>query len=396
MMGASTGPDLTRRDEVYDALQSLSNPDWRKRQQAAQALARIAEGKDYVAVPPLLGSLRDADNGVRAASIRALGRIGTRLDDSDEAQSLRKRIVQGLIRRLSDQYVFARQAAAEVLGQLADPRAVRPLNTTLHDKDARVAYAAADSLGLIGDQRAMHLLIKGIYSQEPHIQRAATRVLGQVGDVTVVLSLTRCLKTRQVNIRLAAIEALESICVRSSDTARWIVPALLDTVNEDISLSVQIDATRALGRIGQQLEMGSLLVKVLDNLLEMLAVRADITMRAEAAHALGQIGRQHRRAAEQARVDLIDALRSPESSVRAAAVYALGQFNDPTLVSLLVARLNDEDVIPSTEFTESRLNRRVCDAAAEALEQIGTPEALEAVRVWREKDGGDSTAQEST
>jgi HEAT repeat protein len=193
-----------------------------------------------------------------------------------------------------------------------------------------------------------------------------------------------------MSTRLAAVEVLESICIRSPDTARWIAPALLDAINEDISLSVQIDATRALGRIGQQMEMGPLLVKVLDNLLEMLAIRSDITMRAEAAHALGQIGRQHRRAAEQARVDLIDAMRSPESSVRAAAVYALGQFNDPTLVSLLVTRLDDEDVIPSAEFAELLPDRRVCDVAAEALEQIGSPEALEAVKVWREN------SQEST
>ncbi len=146
--------DPAHQDEIYRALQALSNSDWRRRQQAAQTLARIAEGVDHMAVLPLLDALRDADNGVRAASIRALGRIGTQLDDSDEAQSLYKRIVQGLIRCLSDQYVFARQAAAEVLGQLGDSRAVRPLNKTLHDKDARVVNAAADSLGLLGDQRA--------------------------------------------------------------------------------------------------------------------------------------------------------------------------------------------------------------------------------------------------
>ncbi len=375
--------DPAHQDEVYRALQALSNSDWRRRQQAAQALARIAEGVDHMAVLPLLDALRDADNGVRAASIRALGRIGTQLDDSDEAQSLYKRIVQGLIRCLSDQYVFARQAAAEVLGQLGDSRAVRPLNKTLHDKDARVVNAAADSLGLLGDQRAMRQLIKALSSQEPHIQRAAARVLGRVGDVTLVLSLTRSLKAREVNTRLAAVEVLESICIRIPDTVRWIAPALLDAINEDISQQVQIDATRALGRIGQNMEMGPLLVKVLDNLLEMLAIRSDITMRAEAARALGQIGRQHRRAAEQARVDLIDAMRSPESSVRAAAIYALGQFNDPTLVSLLVDRLTDEDVIPPVELIELLPDRRVCDVAAEALEQIGSPEAIEALRVWQ-------------
>ncbi len=208
-------------------------------------------------------------------------------------------------------------------------------------------------------------------------------MLGRVGDVTLVLSLTRSLKAREVNTRLAAVEVLESICIRIPDTVRWIAPALLDAINEDISQQVQIDATRALGRIGQNMEMGPLLVKVLDNLLEMLAIRSDITMRAEAARALGQIGRQHRRAAEQARVDLIDAMRSPESSVRAAAIYALGQFNDPTLVSLLVDRLIDEDVIPPVEFTELLPDRRVCDVAAEALEQIGSPEAIEALRVWQ-------------
>lgn len=375
--------DPAHQDEVYRALQALSNSDWRRRQQAAQALARIAEGVDHMAVLPLLDALRDADNGVRAASIRALGRIGTQLDDSDEAQSLYKRIVQGLIRCLSDQYVFARQAAAEVLGQLGDSRAVRPLNKTLHDKDARVVNAAADSLGLLGDQRAMRQLIKALSSQEPHIQRAAARVLGRVGDVTLVLSLTRSLKAREVNTRLATVEVLESICIRIPDTVRWIAPVLLDAINEDISQQVQIDATHALGRIGQNMEMGPLLVKVLDNLLEMLAIRSDITMRAEAARALGQIGQQHRRAAEQARVDLIDAMRSPESSVRAAAIYALGQFNDPTLVSLLVDRLTDEDVIPPVEFTELLPDRRVCDVAAEALEQIGSPEAIEALRTWQ-------------
>lgn len=102
----------------------------------------------------------------------------------------------------------------------------------------------------------------------------------------------------------------------------------------------------------------------------------------------------------------VSALKDKDSLIRAEAAYGLGQMNDYTIVPLLIETLKDSEGVARiggimglealadtisvkplidllSDFTKTDDFGRVCDAAAEALENIGTPEALKAVTAWR-------------
>lgn len=74
---------------------------------------------------------------------------------------------------------------------------------------------------------------------------------------------------------------------------------------------------------------------------------------------------------------LVSALSDPDGNVRRGSAWALGQIGDARAVPYLIERLDD---MAGDMFG---IGERVCDTAAEALERIGTPEALEAVEAWR-------------
>ena len=73
---------------------------------------------------------------------------------------------------------------------------------------------------------------------------------------------------------------------------------------------------------------------------------------------------------------LLEALHDPVGYVRRAAAEALGTIGDDAAVPGLVARLEDT----GQQWWEEE---RVCDIAAEALERIGSGQALAAVEDWR-------------
>jgi HEAT repeat protein len=110
---------------------------------------------------------------------------------------------------------------------------------------------------------------------------------------------------------------------------------------------------------------------------------------------------------------LIEALQQPGENTRMAAGLALRQLHEIALPALIPV-LHHSD--PQVHFHAARLiehmgttnankiivtwwmdkladqgpyikqtNKRVCDAAAEALERIGTPEALAALERWKEE-----------
>jgi hypothetical protein len=95
------------------------------------------------------------------------------------------------------------------------------------------------------------------------------------------------------------------------------------------------------------------------------ALKSDnLYMRFSAAEALGVLG-------DIAAVEpLIMALKDPDAYVRISAAEALGKIGDTRAVEPLASRLAD--------WGEGYF-RLVCNAAADALKQIGTPEALAAV-----------------
>ncbi len=79
---------------------------------------------------------------------------------------------------------------------------------------------------------------------------------------------------------------------------------------------------------------------------------------------------------------LVSALGDPDGNVRRGVVWTLGQIGDPRAVPYLIEMLAD------TAGDMFGIGERVCDTAAEALERIGTPEALDVAAAWRATQTG--------
>ena len=93
-----------------------------------------------------------------------------------------KRDVKGLIKALGYQKDgHVRNAAAGVLGQIGDTRAVEPLIAALKDESWGVRHYAAEALGQIGDTRAVELLIAALKDRDSNVREAAAGALEALG-----------------------------------------------------------------------------------------------------------------------------------------------------------------------------------------------------------------------
>ncbi len=155
-----------------------------------------------------------------------------------------------------------------------------------------------------------------------------------------------------VEFRLHAIWALE--WTHDSRCVEALINALADT-----DFSIRKNAARKLGAIRDK--------RAVKPLIDTLGV-ADLAVRSEVAYALGELG--DKRAVE----PLIDALDETDVAVRCGAAHALGELRDERATTSLIFLLSDN----RWDF-----DVRVCDVAVYALENIGTPEALDAVAQWR-------------
>ncbi len=83
-----------------------------------------------------------------------------------------------LLSRPSDAQIFA----ANVLGQIGDPRAVPSLLGLLDDENANVRFASANALGQIGDTRAVAPLLHMLRTDEWGRFAAVEALHGLIGD----------------------------------------------------------------------------------------------------------------------------------------------------------------------------------------------------------------------
>ena len=90
------------------------------------------------------------DSGIRADAARALGELRNRL------------AVPPLVGALRDENRLVRKNAVEALGKIGDNAALGPLIEALNDEDCFVQAKAAAALGKIGDKRAVDPLLRFI------------------------------------------------------------------------------------------------------------------------------------------------------------------------------------------------------------------------------------------
>lgn len=245
------------------------------------------------------------DAKVREAAAEALEKIGD------------PRAVEPLIAALRDN-VWVRRAAAEALVKIGAP-AVEPLIAALGDKDSDIREAAAEVLGAIGDTRAVEPLIAALRDWDKDVREAAAVALGKIGDPRAVEPLIAALRDEQLgNVRRAAVEAL--------------------------------------GRIGDPCAVEPLITAIRDE---------NSIVREAAAEALVKIGAP-------AVEPLIAALRGEDPLVRLVAFEALGKMKDPRAAEALAVisseKTADEWCAEGNDLAGRGLYREALACLTKALE----------------------------
>ena len=90
------------------------------------------------------------------------------------------------VRTWEDWAWVVRKAAAQVLGEIGDVRAVEPLIVALKNKHEDLRKTAAEALGKIGDARAVEPLRVALKDEDRDVRKAAAKALGKIGDARAV------------------------------------------------------------------------------------------------------------------------------------------------------------------------------------------------------------------
>jgi len=160
----------------------LKHPDPDRQVAAATMLDRLLDPRSIDAFIDAMG--RPAVRNIAVETLKKLGAIRERIDhtfnalreiegasEREEARmatvidllGIGRPSVEILIEYLEDDDWLIREAAADLLGKIADVRAVEPLMKRLaDDKDTGVKELAIKALGLIGDARPTQLYLEAI------------------------------------------------------------------------------------------------------------------------------------------------------------------------------------------------------------------------------------------
>lgn len=137
--------------------------------------------KKLGAIRERIDEMFNALRNVEGASEREEARMSTVID----LLGIGRPSVEILIEYLEDDDWLVREAAADLLGKIADVRAVEPLMKRLeHDKDTGVKELAIKALGLIGDARPTRLYLDAIPIRPLRVY--AMEALAKIKDVEVL------------------------------------------------------------------------------------------------------------------------------------------------------------------------------------------------------------------
>ena len=427
VMSEAAGTALRQIGEpaVSGLLHALNDEDWRVRRGAAWALGEIA---DAAAVPALVTALSDQDSLVQRAAAVALGWIRdpaatpellralydgdwrVRMAASEALGWLGEPAVPGLLEILNgprhQDTLETRRLAIEALAGARCATALVPLLYALEvEDDPSLRAAAAAALGSLGDARALPYLRRALSDERP-LPAESERVCDYAAEALaafptdsgtpgmlrdwqeqrgetppqhsspppalaaepLAIALPSAgdemsqLSTEELLASLAQLHAGDWQTRQSAVTALGergdvsAVPALLEAIKDDSS-HVRWSAVRALSAIDDR--------KVVPGLLSALRDEDAYVIDA-ASEALGRIGRA-------AQPGLLRALKERRPEVRGAAVEVLGRIGNSKAVRPLRKLLGDR-------ARSSISGRRLAELAAEALERIGSQEALAAIR----------------
>jgi HEAT repeat protein len=394
-------------DAVPALLGRLDDPTPAVRIQIVAALARLGDAR---AVVPLVGKVQDSSSDVREAVTRALGDLGDAraspalvLALRDQNNDVRRDALASLGRMKAADAVDAispfatdrtpsiRLAALAALGNIASPDAVRVLVQTLGTgEDAAASLdrtALRDALVAAGPAAVapLHALLAGSPQQAP--ATSAAWVLGELHATAEAPTLVAAMR-RGVLPTAAALHALAGAGTAAE------VPVVLEFV-ADASPAIRGEALSAAmalldpnhpdGRAVEPLaaalrdarpssreraRMAALLGRTgaprATPLLVELVHAHDPALRLAAIDALGTLG-----PAQAADAVLLDALESPEATVRLHAAVALSEAGGAAARDALLGKLDGGDEVDRAAVLTALggvLGRAPGEAAVKRLE----------------------------
>jgi HEAT repeat protein len=281
-------------------------------------------------VPPeltdaLLKAVDDKSRRVRLEAVYSIGVAGRPpLPDTAAA---------GLVTAVDHYDPAVRAGAARVLGRMQVKSAVDALIKALNDSNAQVRQAAMRALGDLREERAVEALTEQFkYYGRGEGASAALDALARIGHQSSVALFKSRLTDRDEYLRRAAAEGLG----RSGDTSE--LTALRMGATADVSPMARAAMAFAMQKLGQN---------YIPRLTDFLSSPRLVTQVQEYLLELGDaIGR-----------DLLPGLRDPSPEIRARVAEIYGGIGDSSTLSALEPLTKDVD-------------RKVADAAAQAIERI--------------------------
>lgn len=245
-----------------------------------------------------------------------------------------------LIPLATDADAEIRLAAVGAVGAIgsADEASVAALSRAAADRDGRVQGEALTWLALLktGASAAAPTLAALLGDEEPRIRSRAAASLGQVGvPASAVPRLLELLADSSERVRADAAYAL-----RRAPHPERVVPALV-RVLQDRSGGVAVNAALALGEAGRASPL-----EVVPALTSVLQGPRPAWVKAEAARALGQIGRP----AAGAVPVLASALSDGDPDLREAVAWAIHQIAGPRQTAEAICSHRPTDGAPPVAF----------------------------------------------
>lgn len=201
-----------------------SGGTWWRRLEAAIDLGIM---RSRSAASALIDAVRDPEDDVRLAAVRALGELneprglGILLDSMEEGvhwpRNSVAEVVAGLgpgvapeitARLESTSNIEARLLYVHLCGLLRISTVVGLLVSLLRDPDKNIRMAAAQALGQLGDESAVPGLLTALDDDIPEVRAQSAKAMGNLGDKQAVAKLKRALSDEHWQVRHNAAESL--------------------------------------------------------------------------------------------------------------------------------------------------------------------------------------------
>ncbi|MGM0556510.1 MAG: HEAT repeat domain-containing protein [Myxococcota bacterium] len=351
-----------RSDESRAQVEAfLTSADERKRRIAADTLLGLGESASLEAFGEAIEELDDADylrsiayeltlaqplstitelaesrqNVVKRLAFRALGKKAV---EQGAGQDVFDKLVDGTTSR--DDGI--RAASARALGAYANDKALDVLEKLADDGNAEVRAGVAHALGNYESGQMYETLAGYLEDESPEVVAAAIGAMEARNEATKWDDFRKMTKSESPEVRAAAYKALANLVSEDDKQGLRNVISMLSGAVNDEAEEVQLTAMRELGDFEDEKAVSSIA----------LQLNADEKrLRLTSIRSLAETG--HPTAFE----PLASVLTDPDPEIRRAAIEALGEFGGSKAKSRLKSRLEDEEDEELRRLIESTLRK---------------------------------------